>query len=179
MQEALKQLNQSLRVHGLADQVQLRRLPRTEIRFTEYAWDMSWCDTCAADPLSPDELKKLGVFWLENGDGSGGSPVFLTRLHVRYDAAHFPEDLTFQETSDRENFQGRYIMQHPFVGYETSAEKCEAMSGYKRQLHTRHEQEAATLASLTGWNMSEIRRKMKLDQGNDGDDSSWYKNLWK
>jgi len=97
--------------------------------FTEYAWDMSWCDPCAADPLSPDELKKLGVFWLENGDGSGGSPVFLTRLHVRYDAAHFPEDLTFQETSDRENFQGRYIMQHPFVGYETSAEKCEAMSG--------------------------------------------------
>jgi len=39
MQEALKQLNQSLRVHGLADQVQLRRLPRTEIRFTEYAWE--------------------------------------------------------------------------------------------------------------------------------------------
>ena len=23
----------------------------------EYAWDMSWCDPCAADPLSADELK--------------------------------------------------------------------------------------------------------------------------
>ena len=32
--------------------------------FTEYAWDMGWCDPCAADPLSSDELRKLGVFWL-------------------------------------------------------------------------------------------------------------------
>jgi hypothetical protein len=29
--------------------------------FLEYAWDMGWCDPCAADPLSPDELKSLGV----------------------------------------------------------------------------------------------------------------------
>src|SRR5215472_3263429 len=32
--------------------------------FLEYAWDMSWCDPCAADPLSADELKSLGVSWL-------------------------------------------------------------------------------------------------------------------
>ncbi|HEY0782704.1 MAG TPA: DUF2330 domain-containing protein, partial [Thermoanaerobaculia bacterium] len=32
--------------------------------FLEYAWDMSWCDPCAADPLSPSELQELGVFWL-------------------------------------------------------------------------------------------------------------------
>src|SRR5438093_5213253 len=31
--------------------------------FLEYAWDMSWCDPCAADPLSLEELRKLGVFW--------------------------------------------------------------------------------------------------------------------
>ena len=43
--------------------------------------------------------------------------VFLTRLHVRYDAAHFPEDLTFQETSDRSNFQARYILRHPWTGH--------------------------------------------------------------
>lgn len=30
--------------------------------FLEYAWDMGWCDPCAADPLSIDELRKLGVF---------------------------------------------------------------------------------------------------------------------
>ena len=67
--------------------------------FLEYAWDMGWCDPCAADPLSTDELRRLGVFW---DDAAGGAPnVFLTRLHVRYDGAHFPEDLVFQETADR------------------------------------------------------------------------------
>jgi len=80
--------------------------------FQEYAWDMGWCDPCAADPLRPEELRKLGVFWV---DGPAPRPapvlapqnVFVTRLHVRYDQAHFPEDLVFQETGDRTNFQGR------------------------------------------------------------------------
>ncbi len=37
--------------------------------FLEYAWDSAWCDPCAADPPSPEELRKLGVSWL----GAGGS----------------------------------------------------------------------------------------------------------
>jgi hypothetical protein len=36
--------------------------------FLEYAWDMRWCDPCAADPLSNDELRRLGVFWADGGD---------------------------------------------------------------------------------------------------------------
>ena len=39
--------------------------------FLEYAWDMGWCDPCAADPLSAEELRQLGVFWLT---GSGPTP---------------------------------------------------------------------------------------------------------
>ena len=39
----------------------------------------------------------------------------LTRLHVRYDAVSFPEDLIFVEIGDRANFQDRYIMRHPAV----------------------------------------------------------------
>ena len=35
--------------------------------FLEYAWDMAWCDPCAADPLSNDQLRGLGVFWLDGG----------------------------------------------------------------------------------------------------------------
>ena len=31
-----------------------------EALFLEYAWDMNWCDPCAADPLSNEELRKLG-----------------------------------------------------------------------------------------------------------------------
>src|SRR5437867_7405533 len=37
--------------------------------FLEYAWDMGWCDPCAAQPLSRAELRKLGVFWLDDADG--------------------------------------------------------------------------------------------------------------
>ena len=83
--------------------------------FLEYAWDMRWCDPCAADPLTSDELRGLGVFW-SDGDRGQAPNVFLTRLHVRYDNAHFPEDLVFQEISNRSNFQGRYILRHAWTG---------------------------------------------------------------
>src|SRR2546425_6664835 len=45
--------------------------------FTEYVWNMGWCDPCAADPLSPQELRALGVFWLdEPGGGQAFGPGF-------------------------------------------------------------------------------------------------------
>ena len=139
--------------------------------FTEYAWDMAWCDPCAADPLSRDELRGLGVYWVAPGDsrgGGGGSEVFLTRLHVRYDAAHFPEDLAFQETADRQNFQARYVLRHAWTGDFA----CDAMP-YLDSVRKRRETEAKTLASLTGWNLGEIRSAMKLDA--DPDDGLWWK----
>src|SRR5438034_6264593 len=37
------------------------RLNRMETVFTEYAWDMGWCDPCAAEPMSASELGQLGV----------------------------------------------------------------------------------------------------------------------
>ncbi|WP_084398705.1 DUF2330 domain-containing protein [Henriciella aquimarina] len=73
--------------------------------FMEYAWDMSWCDPCAAEPLSRSELQELGVMWLDEdgqdqgnirpGPRPGPQPVdvFVTRLHLRYDGETFPEDL--------------------------------------------------------------------------------------
>lgn len=49
--------------------------------FLEYAWDMAWCDPCAADPLSYDELRELGVFWLDGRQARGpqAQQVFMTR----------------------------------------------------------------------------------------------------
>ncbi|MGH9317232.1 MAG: DUF2330 domain-containing protein [Thermoanaerobaculia bacterium] len=149
------------------------RKERMETVFLEYAWDMGWCDPCAADPLSRDELRQLGVFWLE--DAPGGSPaqqVFLTRLHVRYDTLHFPEDLVFQETADRSNFQGRYILRHPFPG----SLRCEA-NQYREEVRRRHEQEAETLASLTGWQLNTIRTKMNLGRESE-ERRKWYEKLW-
>lgn len=149
--------------------------------FLEYAWDMNWCDPCAANPLSAEELRSLGVFW-QNGPSfkqRGGSMpqpqnVFLTRLHVRYDADHFPEDLMFQETSDRNNFQARYILRHPWTG----TDECPAATVYRQQLRERYEREAQTLANLTGWNIGEIRRAMNLVSLPVGDEKKWYQRLW-
>ena len=141
--------------------------------FTEYAWDMRWCDPCAADPLSNDELRRLGVFW-NSGDPRGGATVFLTRLHVRYDAAHFPEDLVFQETGDRGNFQGRYVLRHAFTG----TANCSAGNDYRRSVVERHAREAAQLASLTGWNIADIRKKMGPDPAV-GPEVGWWERLWK
>src|SRR5262249_11302064 len=34
--------------------------------YLEYAWDMGWCDPCAADPLPNDKLVSLGAFWVDS-----------------------------------------------------------------------------------------------------------------
>jgi hypothetical protein len=155
--------------------------------FTEYAWDTSWCDPCASDPPSKDELKKLGVFWLDEGGGPSGqgrilpprggrSDVFLTRLHVRYDRDHFPEDLVFQETGDRDNFQGRYVLRHPWKGKAD----CDAARRYEEQLPARADKEAQTLSMLTGWDIEKIRERMKLaGPAPKSGAGKWWEKLWK
>jgi hypothetical protein len=109
---------------------------------------MSWCDPCAADPLSAAELRQLGAVWSHRGDsgnrGSGAQNVCLTRLHLRYDSQHFPEDLVFQEAADRENYQGRFILHHAWTG--TAA--CKAAQTYRNELPKRFETQAENLASL-------------------------------
>jgi len=167
-----------------------RAVEREDMRavFLEYAWDMGWCDPCAADPLTREELRGLGVFWLQGGrePDRGAAPlrapqppggavdVFVTRLHVRYDAESFPEDLVFQETGDRQNFQGRYVLRHPWTG----TAGCEAAREYRRDLLRRQEEEAKTLAHLTGWELAEIRRKMALDAPVEPHEPSWWERLW-
>lgn len=126
--------------------------------FLEYAWDMAWCDPCAADPLSQDEMAKAGVFWLANNSDFAAPNVYLTRLHVRYSKEFFPEDLMFRVTSNRDNFQGRYILQRPYDGTIS----CEEGKTYVQNVQERQQQEAKTLANLTGWSYGSIMEKVKL-----------------
>jgi hypothetical protein len=133
--------------------------------FVEYAWDMGWCDPCAADPMSNKELVELGARWI-GGDDDGafrtnrfaraGSDAFVTRLHVRYDATSFPEDIVFMETKDRSNFQGRYVQHHPWQGQSS----CDAAAGYRSGLPARFALDAKNLAELTGWTRSDIEARM-------------------
>ena len=157
--------------------------------FMEYAWDMNWCDPCAADPLSDDELKELGVFWLQ--DNNVGRPenrrrfkrqakdVYVTRLHVRYDAKSFPEDLQFKSTGDKQNFQGRYVLRHAFDGEMD----CPEAKEYITRVNKRKEKEIGTLANLTGWSSGEIRRKIKNSGKGDfltpiTPNTEWWNNIW-
>jgi hypothetical protein len=163
--------------------------------FLEYAWDMSWCDPCAADPLPNSDLRTLGAWWVDLPEdirpvpmqGRSIAPirqqaanVFVTRLHARYTAKSFPEDLMLHETSDRQNFQGRYVMQHPWSGNKST---CEAAKHYYKSLPNRFEKEAQNLAQLTNWNINDIRKKMEENgQSFSGKplnpDKPWWEQMW-
>ena len=130
-------------------------------------------------------LLHMGFFWaLTHGlSGTGGrtqdaQPVMLTRLHIRYTKETFPEDLAFQETKDRENFQGRYVLRHPWKG---DANKCPAAAKYFDELKVRQEKDAQTLAKLTGWEIGKIRDRMKLVGAapKAGDGKKWWQKIWK
>lgn len=95
----------------------------------EYAWDMARCDPCAADPLSDNDLKSLGVHWLKLGANAG-------------------QDVQLKHTRDHSNFQERYVMNHSFVGDVS----CDARREYVRDVRARLRPEAVELNTLTGWN---------------------------
>jgi len=154
---------------------------RYRVAFTEYVWNMGSCDPCSSDPLSPEELRQLGVFWLDGGGpvptpyprlrAAGPAAAILTRLHVRYTPDTFPEDLVFQETQDQQSFQGRYALRHAWKG---DAGQCPEAARYSEDLRRRREQEAQTLASLTGWDIGEIRARCDL-----GEPRPWWDDLWR
>ena len=159
--------------------------------WTEYFWDMAWCDPCAANPLSTEELRGAGVFWLDGDEppigflpgatppiakargATGAQPVMLTRLHLRYTPETLPEDLMFQETQDKQNYQTRYVLRHPWSGDDNA---CAEAKRYFETVMKRQEVEAQTLAALTGWDLNQIRNRMNLQAA---PDTMWWERLWK
>lgn len=129
--------------------------------YLEYAWDMAWCDPCAADPLSAEELRDLGAHWVALDDQqSQQRDAFVTRLHLRYDEDSFPEDLVFEETEDRENFQGRYIITRPAEPQCIDPDD----EAYMAELAARDQAQATNLARITNWSIISILEKMKMMQ---------------
>jgi hypothetical protein len=146
--------------------------------FTEYFWNMAWCDPCAADPLSAEELRSAGVFWLgeelrSQERKASALPVMLTRLHVRYTAETFPEDLMLQKTADQTNFQTRYVLRNAWKG---SPDTCPEARRYLDDLARRQEREAQALSNMTGWSVQQIRSKYALSAAHA---SNWWDKLWK
>ena len=90
----------------------------------------------------------------------------------------FPRISFFQQTSDSENYQGRYVLRHAWTG----SLSCEAGKLYKKQLKERHEKEAETLAMLTGWKIGDIRKQMGPEiepEPESKGDKKWYQTIFK
>ena len=88
--------------------------------FLEYAWDMKWCDPCAADPLSTTSCASLGVFWTDGGGGQRAERVPHPAARALRQRA-LPRRSRVPGDGDRANFQGRYVLRHAWTGGETCA----------------------------------------------------------
>jgi len=157
-----------------------RREQGEGVIFMEYAWVVTPsrpnCDPCTAPVLTPEELRGLGAFWIAR-DNQPPREVFLTRLHVRYDAQHFPEDLVLHETGDRRNWQARYVIHHPYPGNEECAER----GPYLKTVWARRAKEAANYAMLTGADEGTVRKRMDVrDDWSYGDETiDWWERIWR
>lgn len=149
---------------------------------TEYSWSRAVkCDPCTTDPPPPDVIAALGNFGDGGRNAINPNTLHITRLHVRYTAETFPEDIMLTETRDRSTFQGRYVIRHAWDG---EIKECEEARSYFRRLRDRHEDEAENLARLTGWNVNNIKAKMRgtvagiemedEDRGFWGSVKSWF-----
>lgn len=141
-----------------------RAVPASGGIVLEYAWDMGWCDPCAADPLTGRDMRALGVTGL-TGKEEMVPEIYVTRLHARYTQTQMQEDITFRETTNRQNFQGRFVIRHPFVGKfdlgeEVSETEKACVAQFISETRTRLQSEAKALSQRTGWPMSRIDARM-------------------
>ena len=132
--------------------------------FVEYAWDVSpqtavKCDPCITPPPIFADFQKAGVNWVSGLNVS--SNVFFTRLHVRYSREKFPQDLQFQVTPNKTNYQVRYVMTHAAQGILD----CDEAAAYLEKVKQRKKLELEELEILTGWDQDRQPRYFDyLDQ---------------
>ena len=69
----------------------------------EYAWATSWCDPCASEPPTNNELEQAGF----DGDRFN---TFFTRIRMRYTPEAATQDVTLYTSGLRETEQIRYIL---------------------------------------------------------------------
>ena len=105
-----------------------------EAIFLEYAWDVSSTNYVKCDPCvsNPPDYKDLADGWRMVGQFPAtrvimAAPILTVacsspRMHVRYNRAHYAQDLAFQVTPNNEQYQVRYVITHPAYGSFSCAE---------------------------------------------------------
>jgi hypothetical protein len=106
--------------------------------FTEYFWNNVFCNDCTGRLLDQNALLNYGAFWAYGHDDANFEALrtpggrlrgyqegdrlqdlkfpAVTRLHLRYSANTFPEDLVLVETRDTQPWQARYVAPQPTEG---------------------------------------------------------------
>ena len=67
------------------------------------------------------------------------------------------KDLVFRTTKNRQNFQVRYVMNHPYEGALTCAEGKTCV----RDMRKRLSKEARNLSKITGWSVASINKNIR------------------
>lgn len=134
--------------------------------FLEYAGNTHKCDPCSnTPPNGPPDFNGLDPF-LSKGELTG-EYHYITRLHVRYTAEKFPEDLIFQpvrpqELLERVKAENKYfpnkagtVFQGRYVVRKTQNNSTLCLSGLPYWFNNPSQH----LAKLTGWDQQEIKAK--------------------
>jgi MYXO-CTERM domain-containing protein len=105
---------------------------------TEYSWDSGSCDPCPGPVLEANDLATLGADVIGSTYKDASTFYTLTRLHARY-GTDVKDDLVFravepimggrgtpdtngvlpntvEQRAGANNFQGRYVIMHPWTG---------------------------------------------------------------
>jgi hypothetical protein len=151
--------------------------------YLEYSWDISprnfvKCDPCVSPAPNFSDMQRAGAWWVE---GSRNENVHFTRLHVRYNRKKFPQDLKFQTTPNKTNFQARYVLRHPYRGDVS----CEKGQQYVNKVIDRREAELENLEFYTGQDaynhndyVREWERKLEKKRYRKGSTNPFGENTW-
>ncbi len=160
------------------------------VAFLEYAWNVTpinqmKCDPCVGNPPTEQDLVQSGVWWIGNKDwndysdvdeedyDNGNKNVHFTRLHFRYNRKSFPQDLVFQVTPNKEQYQARYIITHPATGDFN----CAAGKKYLQDLRARRKKELVELTALTGTNINNWQQEAMAKNDEETNESAQYATL--
>ncbi len=163
----------------------------------EFSGPASSCGPCVVNPLSREELKELGATWITEESttpqlagnpffdkGDAPAKAFLTRLHFHGKGEVDP--MHFEEKAGAAPFAASYVLHRPLFGDP----KCsEGKKWYGEELRRRTDRQAHTVATLTGWPVADMYKRMGVrpspppkenesGEPQDGTEKKWYQKLF-
>ena len=148
----------------------------------------TWAGATPAPPIRcpAEELRELGVFWLDGPTGRRWGGPASQRRRRRTCSSPASTCATTPSTSRRTWSSRRPATARTSRGATSCATPGRATTAARPRRPTAAscrsatEQEAQTLASLTGWDIQKIRGRMNLKaSGPAEEDEPWWKTIWK